>query len=224
VTAGALPPVPFAAWLRGMQAALAEEAPSDVPCGACNACCRTSHFIHVRPEDWQATRRIPRELLFPAPGLPPGNLVMGYDETGCCPMLVCSKCTIYEHRPIACGTYDCRIYAATAVAADRPDIAAQVARWRFSYRSAEDRELHDAVLAALAFIREHPESLADPAARRDPLRLAVLAIAVHESFLGRGGEEAAARSRREERAAAGPRDEALARAVTAAHERLFGDL
>ena len=206
--------MPFAAWLRSLQAALAEEAPADVPCGACNACCRTSHFIHVRPEERAALARIPRALLFPAPGLPPGNLVMGYDETGCCPMLVCSRCTIYEHRPTACRTYDCRIYAAAAVSADRPDIAAQVARWRFSYPGREDRDRHDAVLAAVRFIREHPACLADPDARRDPLRLAVLAVAVHAEFLPR---------------AAGSRapqfdERVVAHAVTAAHERLFGDL
>lgn len=209
-----LPAVPFGDWLRQMQLALAEEAPSDVPCGACNACCRTSHFIHVRPEDWQATRRIPRELLFPAPGLPPGNLVMGYDDTGCCPMLECSKCTIYAHRPTACRTYDCRIYAAAGVEADRADIAAQVARWRFSYDSPRDREQQEALEAAVRFIREHPQCLASVDARRDPLRIAVLAVAVHESFLAYTPDVAC-----KARDAA-----ALSRLVTAAHEKLFGDL
>jgi len=175
--------VPFSVWLREIQAALAEEAPADVPCGACNACCRTSHFIHVRPEEKRALARIPRRVLFPAPDLPPGNLVMGYDREGRCPMLVDGRCTIYADRPIACRTYDCRIYAATGVAADRGPIAERVRLWEFTYASREDRERHAAVTAAVRFVGDHPESLPSEAVRHDPLRVAVLAIAVHERFL-----------------------------------------
>jgi len=196
-----------------MQAALAEERPADVPCGDCNACCRTSHFIHVRPEEKRALARIPHRLLFPAPGLPPGNLVLGYDKTGCCPMLVDGRCTIYEERPLACRTYDCRIYAAAGVTADRAAIAEQVRRWRFTHPSREDRDREAAVRAAARFIREHPESLPGEAARREPVRVAVLAIAVHEEFL------------RGVTGAAGPRpsDRQKARAVVIANEKLFAD-
>ena len=139
--------------------------PADVPCGACNACCRTFHQIHLRPGEKRARKRLPREFLSPAPGLPPGYLLLGYTEEGACPVLVGGRCTIYEDRPLVCRTYDCRIYAATDVPPDRADIAAQVRRWRFSYPDAEDRELHEAVLAAARFIREHPECLPSEAAR-----------------------------------------------------------
>ncbi len=167
-TLSALPPVPagdFASWLASALAALAEEAPADVPCGSCNACCRTSHFIHVRPEERRARARLPRELLFPAPGLPPGNLVLAYDKAGCCPMLVGGRCTIYADRPLACRTYDCRVYAATGVPTDRDAIAAQARRWKFGYPAADDRERQAAVLAAVRFMHEHPESLPGDAAR-----------------------------------------------------------
>jgi Fe-S-cluster containining protein len=196
-----------------MQAALAEEQPADVPCGGCNACCRTSHFIHVRPEERRALARIPRRLLFPAPHLPPGHLVLGYDEQGCCPMLVDDRCSIYEDRPRVCRTYDCRIYPATGVAADRAAIAEQARRWRFSHPGKEDRDRQSAVRAAARFIREHPESLPSAAARREPVRVAVLAIAVHEAFLPDATH------------AAGPgsSDWERARAIVAANERLFGD-
>jgi hypothetical protein len=69
------------------------------------------------------------------------------------------------------------------------------------------------VRAAARFIREHPESLPSEAARREPVRVAVLAIAVHEAFLGGATD------------AAGPwnSDRDRARAVVAANEKLFGD-
>lgn len=212
-----LPPLPagdFSSWLSSALAALAEEAPADVPCGSCNACCRTSHFIHVRPEERRTRARLPRELLFPAPGLPPGNLVLGYDEAGCCPMLVAGRCTVYEDRPLACRTYDCRVYAATGVPTDRDAIAEQARRWTFGYPTADDRERQAAVLAAVRFVREHPESLPGVAARVQPIRVAVLAIAVHGSFVRRE-TDAEARFL--------TTDEERARGVTAANERLFGD-
>jgi uncharacterized protein len=207
------PAVSFSAWLLEMQAALAEERGADVPCGECNACCRTSHFIHVRPEEKRARSRIPRELLFPAPDLPPGNQVLGYDQEGRCPMLVEGRCTIYEDRPIACRTYDCRIYAAAGVVADREPIAEQVKRWRFTYPAQDDRDRQEAVRAAVRFIAEHAESLPSDAARHEPVRVAVLAIAVHELFLSDATNAAGP----------GPSDREKARAVVAANERLFGD-
>ena len=210
---GSPPAVPFAVWLRSVQAALAEEQPADVPCGECNACCRTRHHIHVRPEERRALARLPRRHLFPAPDLPPGNLVLGYDAAGHCPMLVHGRCTIYEDRPIVCRTYDCRIYAAADVIADREAIAEQVRRWEFSHLAPEDRERHAAVRAAASFIQEHAESLPSEAARHEPLRVAVLAIAVHESFLEDAPRAIGHRSS----------DRDKARAVVAANERLFAD-
>lgn len=212
-----LPPLPvgdFSTWLRSALDALEEEKPADVPCGNCNACCRTSHFIHVRPEERRVRARLPREFLFPAPGLPPGHLVLGHDQVGRCPMLVAGRCTVYEYRPLACRTYDCRVYAATRVTPDREAIAEQVRRWTLGYPTAEDHERQAAVLAAVRFLREHPACLPRDVARAQPIRVAVLAIATHEVFL-QGG-------------AAGPlrfasSDDDRARAVAVADEKLFGD-
>jgi Fe-S-cluster containining protein len=218
VTAGVvsegLPATPFAAWLRSTIATLENDAPADVPCGSCNACCRTFHQIHLRPGEKRARQRLPKEYLSVARGLPPGYLLLGYDETGSCPVLVKGRCTIYEDRPLVCRTYDCRLYAATGVEPDRAEIAAQVRRWRFSHPLAEDRRLQDAVLAAARFIHERPACLPGEAARRQPIRIATLAVAVHEKFL----EGATIGLRRR---AVGDRDRLLA--VAGANEDLFGD-
>ena len=140
-------------WLDEFAGALRDERDSVVPCDGCTACCRASHFVHVGPDETDALAHIPRELLFPAPHRPPGHVLMGYDERGHCPMLVDDRCTIYEHRPRACRTYDCRIFAATGVdpADDGPtkaEVAARVARWRFDTADPADRELHDDLRAA----------------------------------------------------------------------------
>jgi Fe-S-cluster containining protein len=77
---------------------------------------------------------------------------MGYDEHGRCPMLTTDGCSIYEHRPRTCRTYDCRVFPATGLAPDDDQvlIAARAARWGFSFPAAEDREAHAAVRAASA--------------------------------------------------------------------------
>ena len=205
---------PFAAWLRATRATLEKDVPADVPCGSCNACCRTYHQLHLRPGEKRARKRLPREYLSVARGLPPGYLLLGYTDEGACPVLVGGRCTIYEDRPLVCRTYDCRMYAATGVAPDRPEIAEQVRRWRFSHASAADRELHEAVLAAVRFIREHPQCLPSEAARRQPIRVATLAVATHESFLA--GATSGVRRR-----PVTERDRVCV--VAEANEELFGD-
>src|SRR5205814_1248545 len=80
-----LPAGSFSAWLGGMRRALGGERASDVPCDGCTACCRSSQFVHIGPDEADTLAHIPTELLFPAPGLPRGNVVLGYDEHGHCP-------------------------------------------------------------------------------------------------------------------------------------------
>jgi len=146
----------FSVWLEGMEAALRGERDADVPCNGCTACCEASQFIHVEPDESDALAHIPAELLFPAPRLPAGHMVLGYDEHGRCPMLVDGGCSIYEHRPRTCRTYDCRIFAATGVDVDetQPAIAARVRRWVFTFETEEDSALHDAVQAAARYVIE----------------------------------------------------------------------
>ena len=189
--AAAAPPAPsspqsagnFSAWLQlTRQAQLLPTVGSDVPCGSCNGCCRASYFIHIRPEEKATLARIPRELLFAAPGAPPGHLLMGYDERGRCPMLSDAGCTIYEHRPQTCRDFDCRVFAATGIALDaegpQAGIAAQVQRWRFELGNEAARRELSAVRAAAAFLQQRHELFAPDALPKNPAQLAALAIRV----------------------------------------------
>ena len=178
----------FSDWMVEMQGALRGERGSDVPCGGCTACCTSSQFIDIAPDESDTLARIPAELLFPAPRRPRGHLVLGYDEHGHCPMLIDDKCSIYEHRPRTCRTYDCRIFPAAGLAIeddDKAPIARRVRRWQFTFPTQGDRNEHDAVRAAATFLRDHPGSLPEGAAPTDVTRLAVLAIDVHGAFLRR---------------------------------------
>ena len=169
----------FSSWLIQIQAAIRGEHGSEVPCDGCTACCTSSQFIHVGPDESDTLAHIPAELLFPAPGLPAGHVVLGYDARGRCPMLIDDECSIYDHRPRTCRTYDCRIFPASGLGiddADKVEIAQRSRRWRFSYPSEVDRHLHDAVRAAATSLREQTGRLPDRAHSTNPTQLAVRAI------------------------------------------------
>ncbi len=173
-------------WLVDMGRALAGDQASEVPCDGCTACCRASQFIHIGPDESATLARVPAELAFPAPGWPEGHVVMGYDEHGHCPMLVDDRCSIYDDRPRACRTYDCRVFAATGVEPDTPGqepVAEQVRRWRFDPGMAEDAARLDALAAAASYLAEHPEAFGPDAAPVGATRRAVLAVELHERFL-----------------------------------------
>jgi hypothetical protein len=123
--------------------------------------------------------------LFPAPRLPVGHVVLGYDERGHCPMLVDEKCSIYAHRPKACRTYDCRIFAAAGLGVDgdeQASIARRAERWQFRFPTPIDRTRHDAVRAAAAYLVEHGDP-AKSGAATNATQVAALAIELHDVFL-----------------------------------------
>jgi len=144
----------FTIWLNGMQEALRGERASDVPCNGCTACCTSSQFVLVEPDETDTLAHIPAALLFPAPRRPPGHVLLGYDERGHCPMLIDGRCSIYEHRPRACRTYDCRVFPAAGIEADQPAVARRARRWRFTYAGPADHDRHDAVRAIAVSLRE----------------------------------------------------------------------
>jgi Fe-S-cluster containining protein len=173
----------FSAWLRHFRTTLVNEDGTDVPCGRCNACCRSSYFIHIRPEETETLSHIPKALLFPAPGLPQGNRVLGYNEHGRCPMLIDDQCSIYEYRPLTCRSYDCRIFNAAGIAAGKADKSPQIPCWQFSYPTQRDRDEHAAVQAAAKFLREHTMNFPAETIPNNPTQLAILAIKVYDVFL-----------------------------------------
>jgi Fe-S-cluster containining protein len=167
----------FASWLAGMRAAIRGERESVVPCGGCTACCTSGQFVHVEPDEADALAHIPAELLFPAPGRPEGHVLLGYDERGHCPMLEDGACSIYEHRPRTCRTYDCRVFAAAGVEPGGA-VGERARRWRFRFPADEDRRRLEAVRAAAASVAaERPTGATEHAVR---------AVELHEGFLPDG--------------------------------------
>ena len=175
----------FSTWLRRTRSARLNDGGADVPCGDCTACCTSSYFIHIAPEETATLARIPEQLLFPAPGQPKGNVLMGYDKNGHCPMLINNRCSIYEHRPQTCRTYDCRIFPAAGIAVSEPEkalIARRAQLWKFDYPTPRDRSEHAAVQAAATFLSERAECFPNGVPKHST-QLAVLAIEVYEVFL-----------------------------------------
>jgi hypothetical protein len=125
--------------------------------------------VHIGPDEAATVASIPGELLFPAPGLPEGHVVLGYDERGHCPMLSDEGCSIYSTRPRTCRAYDCRVFSATGIAVDEPgkgEIAAQAARWRFSVAADEDRALLTGLRASAAVVDREGAAAGIPATGR----------------------------------------------------------
>ena len=179
----------FSDWLIEIQGAIRGENDSDVACGTCTACCTASQFVHIGPDEHDALANIPSALLFPAPRMPAGHVLMGYDGHGRCPMLTDVGCSIYEHRPRTCRTYDCRVFPAAGVEdPDKALVAARARRWRFDHPTDDDRRYHDAVRAAAAFVRAHRTELPTAELPTNTTQLAVLAIEIHDVFVGAASE------------------------------------
>ncbi len=190
-----LPAGDFATWLIEIREAIEGEGTTDVPCGTCVSCCSSSQFVHIAPDERDALAHIPKALLFPAPRLPRGHVLMGYDEHGRCPMLRAAGCSIYEHRPRTCRTYDCRVFPAAGVLPDEPDkalIASQATRWQFTFHDAETVNAAAAARAAAEFLRNRASDLGE-AAPHTTTQLAVAAIEAHDLFIG--GEPSVAQVR-----------------------------
>jgi hypothetical protein len=189
----AAPPLPagdFSAWLREARRSLVLDTGAEVACGDCNACCRSSYFIHIRPNETTVLEKIPKTLRVTAPGLPKGNVLLGYDKEGRCPMLTQAGCSIYADRPQTCRDYDCRLFAAAGLDAgdDKPLINQRVSRWRFSYPSARDRAEHEAVRATAAFLRAKPEHFPGGKIPGSPSQQAIIALKAYGVFLQSDGK------------------------------------
>lgn len=200
--------LPFGEWLRALEDSGRSGRGMEVPCGECRGCCTSAYFIPVGPDEKGALARIPKRLLFPAPGRPKGNYLLGYDEKGHCAMFKDNACSIYADRPLACRGYDCRVFAATGLSEiDKPAIARQGERWRFAFPTGEDERLFAAARAAARFLREQADGFPAGFLPANATQQAALAIRVHALFrddpgtgdkgAGKaGGEEKASGKRR----------------------------
>jgi uncharacterized protein len=185
-----LPAGSFTAWLRRTRSALRKKAGVAVPCGTCTACCTSSQFIHIRPEETRTLAVIPKKYLSAAPGLPRGHWLLGYFENGRCPLLAAGRCSIYAHRPLTCRAFDCRVFTAAGIAAGDPSktmITRRVRSWKFSYRARRDHDRQAAVKAAARFISGHAGIFSGGVKPSPPGSLAVLALKSYAVFLKRTG-------------------------------------
>jgi Fe-S-cluster containining protein len=142
-------------------------------------------FIRIKPEETRTLQRIPSALLFPAPGLPKGNVLLGYNDQGHCPMLVDNECSIYEDRPQTCRDYDCRVFAATGISVDprtQAEIANRVQAWAFDYENEPSREEHRIVQEAAAFLEKNRDLFPPGAILSYPVQLAGLAVMIYSLF------------------------------------------
>ncbi|MGE5604260.1 MAG: YkgJ family cysteine cluster protein [Bacteroidota bacterium] len=101
-------------------------------------------------------------------------------------MLIDGKCSIYEHRPQTCRNYDCRIFTAAGILADEAGkdlITRRIRRWKFSYPTRRDIELHRAVQATAKFLQTHATSFPTGVVPPNSTQLAILAIKVYDVFL-----------------------------------------
>ena len=57
----------FSAWATKMRRVLDDECSAEVPCGGCTACCTSSQFIHIEPDEIDTIAHVPAQLLFRAP-------------------------------------------------------------------------------------------------------------------------------------------------------------
>jgi hypothetical protein len=179
----------FLSWIRDIRPAIADEGGSDVPCAGCTACCRSSQFVPVAPDEHDTIAHIPPGLLFPAPRMPEGHQVLGYDVQGQCPMLVDDRCSIYDHRPRACRAYDCRVFAASGVdpGSEQPAVAERVERWQFSLGSDTAVAEGEACRSAAVFLEDHRWNWPDLAT--NPIGLATAALVIHDLFLPADGSD-----------------------------------
>ena len=175
----------FSSWLRRCRYMLLADTGMDVPCGDCRACCTSSKFVTVRPDEKVTLSRIPEKYLFRAPLQPGGNLVMGYDENGHCPMFRENRCTIYHDRPAACRNFDCRVFSAAGVQPDGKDaaICRQVNLWKFEYPCDSDRYLHKCVGDAARFIKDKPHRFPGGRVPEDTVQIAISSIKACTVFI-----------------------------------------
>jgi hypothetical protein len=90
-------------------------------------------------------------------------------------MLVEGRCSIYEHRPRTCRSYDCRVFPATGVdvSKEKPAIGARARRWRFTFASRDDEQCHAALVMRAAIVRDVPWATQRAVAAIESVRVSI---------------------------------------------------
>ena len=203
----------LANWLASFLESQRSGSDAMVPCGECTACCTSSYFIHIKPSDQKTMERLPKEILFPAPGSPDGHYLLGYTEKGHCPMFQEGKCSIYECRPLTCRQYDCRIFPATDLSLEhegKPAISTQIQRWEFDMSTEQDKEVFNALRLAAAFLEAYAHLFPKSFVPARITQRAVMAIRIHDLFIGLSEQSMHEQA------------EKIAKSVTHQHETLPG--
>lgn len=123
----------------------------------------------------------------PAPRLPAGHVLLGYDEQGCCPCWSVAGAPSTTIGPRTCRTYDCRIFPAAGIGIEDEDgdkalISRRARRWRFYYPTQADRDQHDAVRVAARHLEQHGVD-ANGRGPSNATKLAVQAVEGHRVLL-----------------------------------------
>jgi putative zinc- or iron-chelating protein len=133
----------------------------NVPCNGCTACCYNPRIEVDRskepPERLEHLDLVPDEY---------GDLKLRKRPDGACVHLGEKGCTVYEHRPTVCRTYDCRLLAMVGLrrAYDaHGDTVVSEPAWVFDQETRNDRILHEAIGLMGDQLRqmEMPENPAD---------------------------------------------------------------
>lgn len=119
-------------WLRRRIGVLRSDGAesADVPCGSCNACCRSGYVVERRDRKRGYVHDDDPTLPWvKGTGDHEGHDVLPHNDDGSCAMLVGGKCSVYAKRPYACRVYDCREMAYCNVGRSGPVGEVNIHRW-----------------------------------------------------------------------------------------------
>jgi hypothetical protein len=139
-----------------------ERVAMQVPCGSCRSCCYIK-TVEVRPQDGDDLAYLDTE-----PNLETGELKLCKRADGACIHLGPDGCSVYEHRPVVCRAFDCRMYGLVGIVAHWQDANSNrqfAPAWVFDPpRSQSDRIYETALrMAAWRYISGTPDWNVDSA-------------------------------------------------------------
>jgi len=106
-----------------------EKYSGNVPCGSCRACCYHPNVNLILGDKADKLDFEIREN---------GGLYLKRKPDGSCIHLTDKGCTVYEHRPTACRTFDCRLYSALGIAIHFEEGRVKAPQWTFKTETVKD--------------------------------------------------------------------------------------